>query len=172
MLKNNGFKCVIAASDTFRAAAIEQLIEHSKRLGVEVISNKYGSDPASVAFDAITHAKSKNYDVVLIDTAGRQNTNENLIKELKKMIRVTNPDLKIFVGEAIAGNALLEQVNAFNKELGIDAIILTKLDCDAKGGNTLSILVDTNIPIAYFGVGEAYNDIEPYNPERIVDELV
>ena len=137
-----------------------------------MIKGTYGADPASVAFDAIAHAKAHNTMVVLIDSAGRQETNKSLIEELKKMIRVTKPDLKIFVGEAISGNALLEQVKVLNQAVGLDGIILTKLDVDAKGGNTLSILSDTTVPILFFGTGEGYNDIMRYDPAFIVDNIL
>ncbi len=172
MLKENNLSVVISASDTFRAAAIEQVLEHANKLGIEVIAKGYGADPASVAFDAIAHAKSKKIDVVLIDTAGRQDSNENLINEVKKINKVSKPDLRIFVGEAIAGNALLEQIRHFSEAIGIDGIILTKIDCDAKGGNTLSILSETKIPILYLGTGESYKALEVYKPEAIIDSII
>jgi len=172
MLIANGITCVLSASDTFRAAAIEQTAYHASRLGINVIKGAYGADPASVAFDAIAHAKAHGIMVVLIDSAGRQETNKSLIEELKKISRVTNPDLKIFIGESISGNALLEQVKAIDEAVRIDGIILTKLDVDAKGGNTLSILSDTTIPILYFGTGEKYSDMMPYDPQFIVDNIL
>ena len=167
-----GLTCLISASDTFRAAAIEQAVFHAEKLGIKAIKGSYGADPASVAFDAIAHAKAQGINVVLIDSAGRQETNRNLIEELKKMVRVTKPDMKIFVGESIAGNAILEQVSRINTEIGIDGIILTKLDCDAKGGNTLSLLGELEIPILYFGTGEGYGDLMPYDPYFILDNIV
>ena len=167
-----GFTCLISASDTFRAAAIEQAVFHAEKLGIKAVKGSYGADPASVAFDAIAHAKAQGINVVLIDSAGRQETNRNLIEELKKMTRVTKPDMKIFVGESIAGNAILEQVSRINAEIGIDGIILTKLDCDAKGGNTLSLLGELEIPILYFGTGEGYGDLMPYDPYFILDNIV
>lgn len=172
MLLSNGISCVLSASDTFRAAAIEQTVYHAGKLGINVIKGTYGADPASVAFDAIAHAKAHNIMVVLIDSAGRQETNKSLIEELKKMARVTAPDMKIFIGESISGNALLDQVKAINEAVSLDGIILTKLDVDAKGGNTLSILSDTTIPILYFGTGEKYTDIMPYDPQFIVDNIL
>ncbi len=172
MLISNGMSCVLSASDTFRAAAIEQTIHHANKLGVNVIKGTYGADPASVAFDAIAHAKAHGIMVVLIDSAGRQETNKSLIEELKKISRVTAPDLKLFIGESISGNALLDQVKAINEAVKLDGIILTKLDVDAKGGNTLSILSDTTIPILYFGTGEKYTDIMPYDPQFIVDNIL
>ena len=172
MLLSNGISCVLSASDTFRAAAIEQTAYHAGKLGINVIKGTYGADPASVAFDAIAHAKAHNIMVVLIDSAGRQETNKSLIEELKKMARVTAPDMKIFIGESISGNALLDQVKAINEAVSLDGIILTKLDVDSKGGNTLSILSDTTIPILYFGTGEKYTDIMPYDPQFIVDNIL
>ncbi|MDE1855468.1 MAG: signal recognition particle-docking protein FtsY [Candidatus Micrarchaeota archaeon] len=172
MLKSNGISCVISASDTFRAAAIEQAVIHAKRLGVDVIKGVYGADPASIAFDAVAYAKAHGLDAVLIDSAGRQETNKSLIEELKKMVRVNKPDLCIFIGEGIAGNSLLEQVKQFDQAAKLDGVILTKLDVDAKGGNTLSILSDTTVPVLYFGMGEKYTDLVPYNPQFVVDNIV
>jgi len=172
MLKDAGLSCVLSASDTFRAAAIEQLTMHAERLGVPIIKGNYGADPASIAFDAIAYSRAHHIDAVLIDTAGRQETNKSLLEEMKKIVRVAKPDLKIFVGESIAGNALLEQVKEFNEAIGLNGIILTKLDCDAKGGNTLSILSETDIPIIYFGTGEGYEKLVKYNPNEIVENIV
>ncbi|MCL5100422.1 MAG: signal recognition particle-docking protein FtsY [Candidatus Marsarchaeota archaeon] len=171
MFMENNLTCLLSASDTFRAAAIEQTAIHAQKLGIEVVKGAYGSDPSSIAFDAIAHAKARGIDVVLIDSAGRQETNKSLIEELKKMNRVAKPNLKLFVGESITGNSLLEQVKEFNNAIGIDGIILTKLDCDAKGGNTLSILSETSIPILYFGTGEGYNDLIRYDPNFIINNI-
>ena len=172
MLKDAGMTCTLSASDTFRAAAIEQLAMHAEKLSVPIIKGRYGSDPASIAYDAIAYSRAHKIDAVLIDTAGRQETNKSLIEEMKKITRVTNPQLKIFVGESIAGNALLEQVKEFDEAVKLDGVILTKLDCDAKGGNTLSILSETNIPVLYFGTGEGYEKLVPYNPEEIVNNII
>ncbi len=171
LLKNN-ISCVLSASDTFRAAAIEQTAFHASNLGINVIKGAYGADPASVAFDAIAHAKAHGIDAVLIDSAGRQETNKSLVDELRKMVRVAKPDIKIFVGESISGNALLDQVKVINEAVGIDGIILTKLDCDAKGGNTLSILSETSIPILFFCTGEKYEDIIKYDAQFIADSII
>ncbi|MEM3839169.1 MAG: signal recognition particle-docking protein FtsY [Candidatus Micrarchaeaceae archaeon] len=172
ILIDNGFTCVLSASDTFRAAAIEQTAYHAARLGIPVIKGLYGADPASVAFDAIAYAKAHETDVVLIDSAGRQETNKSLMEEIKKMVRVAQPDLKIFVGESVAGNALLNQVREFDQAIKLDGIILTKLDADAKGGNTLSILSETEVPVLFFGTGEAYDAIMAYKPEFILDNII
>ncbi len=172
MFIKNSFSVVLSASDTFRAAAIEQTAIHAERLHIGVIKGKYGADPASVAFDAVAHAKAHHINVVLIDSAGRQETNKSLMEEIKKIVRITNPDIKIFVGESITGNSLLEQVTEFNKTVGLDGIILTKLDCDAKGGNTLSILSETNVPVIFFGVGEGYDDLMKYDPDFIINNMI
>jgi len=171
MLSKKNISSVISASDTFRAAAIEQAQLHAEKLHIDVVKGKYGADPASVAFDAIAHAKAKGIDCVLIDTAGRQETNKSLLEEVKKIVRVSNPDLVLFVGESIAGNALLDQIRQFNEAVKIDGVILTKLDCDAKGGNTLSVLSETTIPVLYFGTGEKYDDLVPYKAEMIIDSI-
>lgn len=172
LLKQSGLVPVISASDTFRAAAIEQSFHHGEKLGVKVIRQSYGADPAAVAFDAIAHAKSTGADCVLIDTAGRQETNVNLVKEMEKINRVVKPDLKVFVGEAISGNALVEQVKKFNEAIGLDALVLTKLDCDAKGGNSLSIAYETRLPILFVGVGQAYEELIAFNPNYVVQKVL
>jgi len=171
-LGEHGMKCVFSASDTFRAAAIEQTEHHGKKLGIEVIKHKYGADPAAVAFDAINYAKAHGIDVVLIDSSGRQETNANLLDEMKKIVRVAKPDLKIFIGESIAGNAIVEQVKKFHEVLGLDGIILTKIDCDAKGGSTLSIAQTSGVPIIYIGTGQNYEDLEEFDARKIVDEIL
>ena len=172
LLMDNKYKVVFAAADTFRAAAIEQIQVHADRLGVKAIKREYGSDPTSVAYDASNYAKAHDIEVVLIDTAGRQDTNISLINEMKKMTRVIKPDLKIYIGESIAGQAIIEQVSAFNKEIGIDGVILTKLDCDAKGGTMISINKATGVPIVYVGVGQEYRDLEKFNAESIAKRIV
>ncbi|MGC9113786.1 MAG: signal recognition particle-docking protein FtsY [Candidatus Micrarchaeia archaeon] len=171
-LKQKGFSCVISASDTFRAAALEQAIHHGEKLGVKVIRQGYGADPAAVAFDAVSHAKASKVDVVLVDTAGRQETNANLLKEMEKISRVIKPDLKVFVGEAIAGNALVEQVKEFSKAVGVDALVLTKLDCDAKGGNSISIAFETKLPVLFVGMGQDYGDLVEFDSKEIVAKIL
>jgi len=168
---DNGLDPVIAAADTFRAAAIDQLEEHGSKLGVKVIKHDYGSDAAAVAFDAIKHAESKGKDVVLVDTAGRMHSNANLMDEMKKIIRVAKPDLKIFIGESIAGNDCVEQAKAFNEAIGIDGIILSKADVDEKGGAALSVSYVTGKPIMYIGVGQEYKDLKPFTPSIVMENL-
>ena len=171
-LKSSGITCVMSASDTFRAAAIEQTEYHANRIGVPVIKSKYGADPASIAFDAIAYAKSRGIAVVLIDSAGRQETNKNLLNEMHKIVRIAQPDITIFVGESTAGSVIAEQVKDMSKSVKIDGIILTKLDCDARGGNAISISSVTGIPILFFGVGEAYDALVPYSPDFILNSIM
>ena len=171
-LKKGGISSVMSASDTFRAAAIEQTEHHANKVGVPVIKSKYGADPASIAFDAIAYAKAHGIQAVLIDSAGRQETNKNLIKEMEKMVRIAHPDITIFVGESTTGNQLSEQVREFAKFMKIDGIILTKLDVDAKGGNAISIAYTTGIPLLYLGTGESYDALVRYTPGFIVDAIL
>ena len=171
MLNEKKISCVLAASDTFRAASIEQLQLHADKLGIKMVKHDYGSDPAAVAFDAIKHAKAKNIDAVLIDTAGRMHSNTNLIDELKKITKVTKPDLKIFVGESIAGNDCVEQAKTFNDEVGIDGIILAKADVDEKGWAAVSVSYVTKKPILYLGTGQGYSDIEEFDKEKIMRNI-
>ncbi|MEK6820276.1 MAG: signal recognition particle-docking protein FtsY [Nanoarchaeota archaeon] len=171
LLKKNNISCILAASDTFRAASIEQLEKHGEKLGIKVIKNSYGADPASVAFDAIKHAKAHNIQAVLIDTAGRMHTKENLLKEMEKIIRISKPDLKIFIAESITGNDATQQAKNFNNAVGIDAIILTKADVDEKGGTSLSVSYITGKPILFLGTGQKYSDLEVFDKEKILKQL-
>ena len=171
-LKQNDVRCVLAAADTFRAAAIEQLQHHGTAIGVPVIKHQYGADPAAVAFDAIAHAKAHGLDVVLIDTAGRQETNYNLLKEMEKINRVVRPDLKLFIGEAVAGHALVEQAKAFHQSLKLDGVVLTKVDCDAKGGTSFSVSHEVGVPIVLLGTGQNYGDLRPFDAKWLVANVL
>ncbi|UCC21012.1 MAG: signal recognition particle-docking protein FtsY [Promethearchaeota archaeon] len=171
-LKKKGFSIVAAAADTFRAAAIEQLSYHMDNVGIRVIKHEYKSDPASVAFDAIEHAKAKGIDVVLIDSAGRQVSDKNLMIEIQKICRISQPDLVIFVGDSLAGNDVLYQAREFDKHVGIDANILTKLDADAKGGAALSISFETKKPIIFVGVGQGYDDLTLFDKEVFISNIL
>ncbi len=171
-LKKNNISVVAAASDTFRAAAIEQLSYHMENVGVRVIKHEYNSDPASVGYDAIEHAKAKNINVVLIDTAGRQVTDKNLMIEMQKICRVAQPDLIIFVGDSLAGNDALYQAKEFKKHVGIDANILTKLDADARGGAALSISFETKKPILFLGTGQNYEDLIPFDRDFFISSIL
>ena len=170
--KRRNFSVVIAAADTFRAGSIEQLERHAGNLGIRVIKQEYGSDAAAVAYDAIAHARAKHIDVVLIDTAGRMQSNKNLIAEMQKIARVTDPDLKIFVGDALAGNDALSQAKEFNDAIGIDGAILTKVDADPSGGAALSVAFVTGRPVLYVGVGQGYDDLQRFEPEWFAHRLV
>jgi len=170
-LRNNGFSIVLAAADTFRAAAIQQLEEHANKLDIKMIKHDYNSDPAAVAFDAIRHAESKGLDVVIIDTAGRLHSNDNLMNELKKLIRVNKPDFKLFVGESITGNDCVEQAKKYNELIGIDGIILSKADVDEKGGTALSISYVTKKPVLFIGTGQEYKDLKEFDKDDIIKNL-
>ena len=162
-LKDRGYSVVMAAGDTFRAGAIEQISIHGDNLGIKVIKHQAGGDPAAVCYDAIEHAKAKHRDFVLIDTAGRMQTNRNLMEEMKKIKRVAKPHLTIFVGDALAGNDAIEQAKKFEEAVGIDAVILNKVDADAKGGAALSIAYELNKPIIFLGNGQKYDDLMKFD---------
>jgi fused signal recognition particle receptor len=170
-LQSQGLSVVMAAADTFRAAAIDQLQLHADKLGIKLIRHDYGSDPAAVAFDAVKHAEAKKVDVVLVDTAGRLHSNINLMDEMKKIIRVAKPDLKIFVGESITGNDCVEQAKQFNDAVGVDGIILSKADVDEKGGAAISVSYVTQRPILFLGVGQEYKDLQPFDKEKLLASI-
>jgi fused signal recognition particle receptor len=165
-LMKKGYSVVLAGGDTYRAGSIEQLEQHSQRLGVRMIKHKYGADPAAVAYDAISHAESRGINVVLIDTAGRIQTDRNLMSELTKIKRVVDPDLTVLVIDALIGNDAVLQAEEFHKSVNVDANILTKVDADVKGGASLSVAHVTGKPIIFIGVGQEYKDLEPFEPER------
>ena len=171
-LKEKNYGVVIAAGDTFRAGAIEQLEKHAERLHVKMIKHQQGSDPAAVIYDAVAFAKANKKDVILADTAGRLHTNINLMEQLKKISRVIKPDLVIFVDEAIAGNDAVERAKLFNDAVPISGSILTKADADAKGGAAISIAHITGKPILFFGVGQEYKDLKKFDPGWFVDRLL
>ena len=166
-----GYTPVMAASDTFRAGAIEQLTYHADKLGVKIVKHEKGSDPAAVAYDAVEHAKSKGKELVLIDTAGRMQTNTNLMDEMKKIRRVAKPDLVIFVGDALTGNDAVEQASKFNEAIDVDGVMLTKADADSKGGASLSIGYVIGKPIMFLGMGQGYDDIKEYDPEWMLNQI-
>lgn len=166
-----GYTPVIAASDTFRAGAIEQVTYHADNVGVKIIKHKKGSDPAAVAYDAVEHARAQGKELVLIDTAGRMQTNTNLMDEMKKIKRVSKPDLVIFVGDALTGNDATEQAKKFNEAIDIDGVILTKADADSKGGASLSIGYVIKKPILFLGMGQGYDDIMEYDSEWMLNQL-
>jgi fused signal recognition particle receptor len=171
LLKRNNISVVLAAADTFRAASIEQLQIHADKLKVPLVKHDYGSDPSAVGFDAIKYAEKHKINVVLIDTAGRMHTKSNLLAEMKKICRVTNPDLKIFVAESIAGNDAVEQAKSFNEMIEIDGSILSKADIDEKGGTIISISHTTKKPIFYLGTGQEYDKLELFNKQKFIEKL-
>ena len=170
--KEKKFSVVLSGSDTYRAGSIEQLEEHSRRLNLKMIKHQYGADPAAVAYDAISHARAHGLNVVLIDTAGRMQTNQNLMSELSKIKRVVKPDLTVLTVDSLAGNDAVIQAEEFNKFVGIDATILTKVDADVKGGASLSVTYITQRPILFIGVGQSYKDLEVFNPEKFVSMVL
>ena len=171
ILKNEKLSVVIAAADTYRAGAIEQLREHTKRLNLKIIAQNYGSDPAAVAKDAVLYAKSHNVDCVLVDTAGRMQTSSNLMEQIAKITKVVNPDMKIFVGDSLAGNDTVNQAREFHNQVKFDCSILTKSDADARGGAALSIVKVTSSPIIYVGVGQEYDDIVKFNKKTFLENV-
>ena len=171
LLQKHKIPSVFAAADTFRAASIEQLEKHGDKLGIKVIKQNYGADPAAVGFDAIKYAKAHGIKAVLIDTAGRMHTKDNLLKEMEKIVRVTKPDLKIFVAESITGNDATEQAKIFNDSVKIDGTILSKADVDEKGGTSISIGYITKKPILYLGTGQGYEDLQKFDKEEILTNL-
>jgi fused signal recognition particle receptor len=171
-LRDRGYSVVLACSDTYRAGSIEQLEEHAKRLGMRIITHRYGADPAAVAYDAISHAKAHGINAVLIDTAGRMQTNQNLMNELAKVKRVIAPDLTVLTVDSLTGNDAVMQAEEFHKSVGIDATILTKVDADVKGGSALSVTYVTQKPILFIGTGQTYKDLEVFNPEKFVQMVL
>jgi len=166
-MKDKGYSCIFAAGDSYRSAAIEQLEEHGDKLGIKVIKHKYGADSAAVIYDAIEHAKAKGIDIVLADSAGRMHTNQNLMDELKKIVKVNKPHLKILVIDSITGNDAVEQARKFDEVVGVDGVILTKIDVNTKGGAILSVCGVLGKPVIALGVGQGYKDLKKFkNNER------
>lgn len=171
MLKKKDLTSVIAASDTFRAAAIDQLENLANKADIKLIKHDYGSDPASVAFDAVKHAEKNNLDFVLIDSAGRLHNNKNLMRELEKIYRVNEIDFVFFVGDAVAGNDLIDQAFEFSKHVPINGIILTKADTDKMLGSVISASYALKVPILYLGVGQNLDDLEQFDKEDFIESL-
>ena len=175
--KEQGKSVTLCAADTFRAAASDQLTEWANRSDVRIIKHSEGADPSAVVFDAISSAKAKNTDVLIVDTAGRLHVKANLMEELKKMSRVIEREypaaqfLKLIVLDATTGQNAASQVETFDDAIGLDGIVLTKLDGTAKGGFVLSMLAEKGVPVAYVGVGEKIGDIEEFDLDEFVDEL-
>lgn len=167
-----GLSVVLAAADTWRAGAIEQLKHHAEAIGARVVEHGYGADPAAVAYDAVAYARKRGIDVVLVDTAGRLQTDVNLMEEVSKIVRVVKPHFKIFVGDALTGNDALDQALKFNQYVGLDGGILTKVDADAKGGAALSFVYATGKPVLYVGTGQKYNDLQPFTVEWFLEKVL
>ncbi|MEX2680862.1 MAG: signal recognition particle-docking protein FtsY [Candidatus Sigynarchaeota archaeon] len=170
--KKNNVTCVIGAADTFRAGAIEQLEKHASNVGIRVIKHEYRSDPSSVVFDTISHAQARHIRTVLIDTAGRQVIDKNLMKELSKIVSVADPDYVIYVGDAMAGNDVVSQVENFSQVVRVDASILTKVDADIGGGAALSVAYLTKRPILFVGTGQGYDDLQPFDADWFLKKIV
>ena len=171
-LSQQGHSVVLAASDTFRAGAIDQLAAHAERLGVRCIRSQRGGDSAAVARDAVESARARGEDVVIIDTAGRMQNKANLMEELRKVHRVSEPHLVLFVADALAGNDAVAQAIEFQRMLSFDGAALCKLDTDAKGGAALSIAHATGRPIVLAGIGQGYDYMIPFNPEWLVNSIL
>lgn len=172
LLIKKDFTTILACADTYRTGSIEQIEEHARRLGVKTIKHTYGSDAAAVAYDTINYAKAHGTDSVLIDTAGRMQTNRNLIDEMKKIIRIAKPDLTLLVIDALTGNDAAEQGASFSKAVSVDGIILTKLDADAKGGSAISVSSITGKQVLFMGVGQEYDDLLPFDPNFILNRIL
>ncbi|HEY3094439.1 MAG TPA: signal recognition particle-docking protein FtsY [Nitrososphaera sp.] len=171
LLRKAGFSVVVAAGDTHRAGAIEQLEQHTNRLSLKIVKQRYGADPSSVGRDAYEHAKKNYVDVVLMDTAGRMQTSKNLMDEMGKIVKVVRPDVKLFIGDSLAGNDTINQAREFFHYTNFDGAILTKIDADAKGGAAISIAHITSKPITHVGVGQGYDDIIPFDPDKFIQSL-
>jgi len=172
LLKKKGVSVVCAAGDTHRPGAIEQLTEHAERLSVKVVSQRYGADPAAVGRDGVLYAKAHHVDCLLMDTAGRMQTNQNLMEEMAKVARVVKPDFKMLVADALTGNDAVSQAELFNSRVGFDGVILTKADADVRGGAALSIVYSTGKPVLFLGVGQGYDDLTPFDSQKFLDSLL
>ncbi len=171
-LKKRGFSVLIGAGDTYRAGAIEQIEVHAARIGIKIIQHQQGADPSAVLFDSVQYAVSHKIDVILADTAGRFHTKANLMSQLEKIRRVMKPDLVVYVDEAIAGNDAVVRAAEFDRTVGADAVVLTKADMDSRGGAAISIAHTIGKPLMFLGTGQGYDDIVPFSPEAVVEELL
>ncbi|ERG95638.1 MAG: signal recognition particle-docking protein FtsY [Haloquadratum walsbyi J07HQW2] len=171
-LESRGLSVVMANGDTYRAGANEQIREHAERLDTKIIAHEQGGDPAAVLYDAVEYAEANDIDVVLGDTAGRLHTSNDLMAQLEKIDRVVDPDMTLFVDEAVAGQDAVERAKQFNEAAEIDGAILTKADADSNGGAAISIAYVTGKPILFLGVGQEYDDIERFNPDSMVNQLL
>ncbi|MGQ4556469.1 signal recognition particle-docking protein FtsY [Halobellus sp. GM3] len=170
--EERGLSVVLANGDTYRAGANEQLQKHADNLGTKLITHEQGGDPAAVLYDAVEYAEAHDIDVVLGDTAGRLHTSNDLMAQLEKIDRVVDPDMTLFVDEAVAGQDAVERAKTFNDAAEIDGAVLTKADADSNGGAAISIAYVTGKPILFLGIGQGYDDLERFDPERMVARLV
>ena len=171
-LADRGYSSVMANGDTYRAGANEQLQQHAENLDRKIITHEQGGDPAAVIYDGVAYAEANDVDVVLGDTAGRLHTSDDLMSQLEKIDRVVDPDMTLFVDEAVAGQDAVMRAQEFNDAAAIDGTILTKADVDASGGAAISIAYVTGKPILFLGTGQGYEHIEPFEPEELVDQLL
>lgn len=172
LLKKEDVSVVCAAGDTHRPGAIEQLTEHADRLSLKVVSQRYGADPAAVGRDGRLYAKAHHIDCLLMDSAGRMQTNQNLMEEMAKIVRVVKPDFKMFVADALTGNDAVSQAELFNQHVGFDGVVLTKADADVRGGAALSIVYSTSKPVIFLGVGQGYDDLVPFDSKKFLESLL
>ena len=170
-LQSQGLSVVVGAGDTFRAGAIEQIRVHCERLGIKLIAHQEGADPSAVLYDTVEYAKAHKTDVVLADSAGRFHNRVNLMNQLEKIKRVMKPDLVFYVDEAVAGNDAVIRAEEFEKTVSTDGVILTKVDMDPKGGAAISIAYTIGKPLVFLGVGQGYDDMKPFTPSLIIDEI-
>jgi len=171
-LADRGYSSVMANGDTYRAGANEQIAEHAKRLDRELISHDQGGDPAAVIYDGVEYAQANDVDVVLGDTAGRLHTSDDLMAQLEKIDRVVDPDMTLFVDEAVAGQDAVNRAKEFNDAAEIDGAILTKADADSSGGAAISVAYVTGKPILFLGTGQGYDDLTLFEPEELVESLL
>jgi fused signal recognition particle receptor len=171
-LEARGKSVVLANGDTYRAGANEQLAEHAENLGVKLISHEQGGDPAAVIYDAVEYAEANDVDVVLGDTAGRLHTDDGLMDQLAKIDRVVDPDVTLFVDEAVAGQDAVNRAREFHDAAPVDGSVLTKADADTSGGAAISIAHVTGAPILFLGTGQGYDDLEAFDPEELAASLV
>jgi fused signal recognition particle receptor len=170
--EERGLSSVLANGDTYRAGANEQLEQHADALGKKIITHEQGSDPTAVIYDAVEYAKANDVDVVLGDTAGRLHTSDDLMAQLEKIDRNIDPDMTLFVDEAVAGQDAVNRAREFNDAATIDGAVLTKADADSQGGAAISVAHVTGKPILFLGTGQDYDDLDPFDPEQIIDSLL
>ncbi len=171
-LRTRGYKVLIAAADTFRAAGAEQMVKYAEKIGVSVVRQMRGADSAAVIYNAREKAKARKYDVICADTAGRTHTDENLLEELRKIVRVNKPNLKVLIIDGLIGNDAVPQCIFFNESIGVDCVIITKMDATDKGGVLLTVADVLRKPILFLGTGQKYGDLAAYEPRKILKMIL